>query len=244
MCRKKKRYHLKKQFAKYIERQTIRKIMLLSEKDISEIVTNLTPLSKEDKLFVFTNDLHNSCLNRNPYIREHHLSESYFCNAIFLLDIIHESHSNAVRDGYIYPALFSFRHYLELTMKDTLNQKEGKIATVVTNKVHTLSDIWEEFKKYVPNDEECIIIESLIKELSDIDPNSYNFRYTYDIKGNRIRININNSTKENEDIMCDSDEISSLTPILIDNNNLKSIILKMYVYFEGFSWLAYKYKNI
>lgn len=248
MKKRKKRYLFKKKFAKTIERQTIRKVMLLSKKDITDLTSNTPPLSMEDKLFIQTENLCNSCLNRSAYVREHHLSDSYFCNAIFLLDLIHESNSNAVRDGYIYPALFSFRHYLELTMKDTLNQKEGigKVAKVVTDKVHTLLDIWESFKSIVPQDEECSIIESLIKEISDADPYSFSFRYTYDIRGNKIRININKSEgndiedvgslEENED---DSDDLMTTTPILIDNENLRSIMLKMYDYFDGINWLAH-----
>jgi hypothetical protein len=214
--------------------------MLLSKREITDLISNTPPLSMEDKLFIQSSNLRNSCLNRSTYVREHHLSDSYFCNAIFLLDLIHESNSNAVRDGYIYPALFSFRHYLELTMKDTLNQKEGigKVAKVVTNKVHTLLDIWESFKSIVPHDEECCIIESLIKEISDVDPYSFNFRYTYDIRGNKIRIIINNddNDEENKD---DSNDLISTLPILINNENLRSVMLKMYDYFEGFNWLAY-----
>ena len=216
--------------------------MLLSKIDVSEMTISLPPLSRDDKLFIESEKLHNSCLNRNPYVREIHLSDSYFCNAIILLDLIRMSGSNAVRDGYIYPALFSFRHYLELTMKDTLNiiEGKGKVAKVVTNKVHTLIDIWDDFKKIVPKDDECIIIESLIKEISDIDPYSFTFRYTYDVRGNKIGINIDNNTNINDRNVFKSNDLMNLKPILIDNENLKSVMLKMYSYFDGINLLAHK----
>lgn len=221
--------------------------MLLSKKEISDYISNISPLSMEDKLFVQSTNLRNSCLNRPTYVRERHLSDSYFCNALFLLDLIHESNSNAVRDGYIYPALFSFRHYLELTMKDTLNQKEGKgkVSKVVTDKVHTLCDIWNAFKSIVPQNEEREMIESLIKEISDIDPHSFNFRYTYDVRGNSIRIVIRNDDIDSEDIRGleeNEDELIDLMstkPILIDNENLVSVMLKMYDYFERCKWLVH-----
>lgn len=241
MGKRKKRYQFKKKFAKTIERRTLVKIVLLLGKDVSDYISQTPPLSMGDKLFIQSDDLRNSCLNRDSRIREVHLADSYFCNAIFLLNLIQMSNSNAVRDGYIYPALFSFRHYLELTMKDTLNNKEGNgnVAQVVTNKVHSLYDIWHSFKEYVPHDVECIIIESLIKELSDIDPYSFNFRYTYDIKGNKIRIIVNNDEVKDDENEFNSDNLMSLKPIIIDNDNLRAIMLKMYNYFDGYNWLAH-----
>ena len=242
MRKRRKKYQIKKKFVSSIERRTIRKMMLLSKKEISDFITNTPPLSMEDKLFVQSSNPRNSCLNRSTYVREHHLSDSYFCNALFLLDIIHESDSNAVRDGYIYPALFSFRHYLELTMKDTLNQKEGegKVAKVVTDKVHTLLGIWNAYKGIVPHNEECNIIEALINEISDVDPYSLNFRYTYDVRGNKIRIVIKNAEKDSEKNrdLENEEDLMSTTPIIIDNENFKSVMLKMYDYFERYKWLV------
>lgn len=213
--------------------------MLLSKQEVSNMVMDISPLSMDDRLFVESEDLHNSCLNRNPSIREIHLEESYFKNSIFLLNLIHESDSNAVRDGFIYPALFSFRHYLELTMKDTLNMMagKGKVSSVVTNKVHNLSEIWTEFKNNVPDDQEKIIIEELIEELTLADPCSFNFRYTYDLKGNKTLLYIK---REDKKLDLEEQELDNLDPetfpLLIDNSNLKKIMLKMYNYFEGINW--------
>ena len=213
--------------------------MLLSKQDVSNMTMGISPLSIEDRLFVESEDFRNSCLNRNNSVREIQLEESYFSNALFLLRLIYESDSNAVRDGFIYPALYSFRHYLELTMKDTLNIRagRGKVADVVTNKVHNLNDIWTEFKKIVPDDQEKDIIENLIKELSLSDPYSFNFRYTYDIQGNKtvlyIKRNIEEPDLEGDNI----DNLDSETfPLLIDNSNLVKMMLKMYCYFEGINW--------
>lgn len=235
----KKGFQYKKDFIRTIERRTIRKVMLLSKQDVANMIMDISPLSENDRLFVESEELHNSCLNRSPSIREIHLEESYFSNAIFLLNLIQESDSNAVRDGYIYPALFSFRHYLELTMKDTLNLMagKGKVSCVVTNKVHNLSDIWTEFKKIVPNDQEKQIVEELIAELSIADPSSFNFRYTYDLKGNEIMLKIKRDSEEQPQ---EEQELNNLDseafPLLIDNNNLITIMLKMYHFFDGINW--------
>lgn len=237
--RNKKRFQYKKDFIKTIERRTMRKVMLLSKQEVSNMIMDISPLSVKDRLFVESEDLHNSCLNRNPSIREIHLEESYFSNAIFLLNLIHESDSNAVRDGFIYPALFSFRHYLELTMKDTLNMMtgKGKVSGVVTNKVHNLSDIWTEFKKIVPDDQEIKIIEELIEELTLADPCSFNFRYTYDLKGNKISLYIKREDKKLDLEEQKPDNLNPETfPLLIDNCNLKTVMLKIYNYFEGINW--------
>ena len=235
MNRRKKRYQFKKKFVKTIERRIVRKLMQLAKKDISDIICNLPKLSLNDKLFVESDNLNNSCLNRNKNIRDIHLAESYFCTAILLLDLIKMSKCNSIKDGYIYPALFAFRHSLELIMKDTLNILVGKnnVADVVKNKVHNLETIWNVFKNKAPYDETTIVIDNLIKELSNTDPNSFNFRYSYDIKGNPIDISLNN-----EFVM--DDDIRKKKTFIIDNENLKMIMLKMYDYFDRINWQMQK----
>lgn len=231
-----KRYQFKKKFVKSVERQTVRKIVSFLRQEVTSFIMDLPPLTMKDKLFVESRDLNNPCLNRNPHIREIHLTEAYISNAILLLDIIGLAKSNAIRDGYIYPALFSFRHYLELIMKDTLNVKvgKGKVSDSVTNKIHCLDDIWRELKEYIPEDDARKVIDKLMNEISSLDPFSFNFRYTYDIRGNKIWIFPKEI--EDKDIECINNIDIVKMPICIDRENLKTIILKMYNYFDGINY--------
>ena len=190
--------------------------------------------------------------NVNRYIRNKGLLQKQIANKIGITepslcrklknerkwsvdDLIKMSKCNSIKDGYIYPALFAFRHSLELIMKDTLNILVGKnnVADVVKNKVHNLETIWNVFKNKAPYDETTIVIDNLIKELSNTDPNSFNFRYSYDIKGNPIDISLNN-----EFVM--DDDIRKKKTFIIDNENLKMIMLKMYDYFDRINWQMQK----
>lgn len=240
--KRKKRYHFKKQFVKMIEKRTIMKVMHFHLKEANDMILDLPPLTETDKLFVISDNLNEPCLNRNPHIREIHLSEAYFGNAIHLLDMMEKTNNNSILDGYIYPALFSFRHSLELIMKDTLNKNvgQGNVSQIVKDKVHCLKDIWDDFKEIVPNDEGKKVIERLISELSDLDPNSFNFRYTYDIIGNKIWLSLcdeDSSVIEAPDNIEDQSD-NRFLPILIDKRILKMTMLKMYNYFEGINELT------
>ncbi len=241
--KRKKRYQFKKKFVKMIEKRTFREVMHFYLKEANDMILDLPPLTETDKLFVVSDNVDDPCLNRNPQIREIHLTEAYFGNAIHLLDMLEKTNNNPILDGYIYPALFSFRHSLELIMKDTLNKKagQGNVSQVVKDKVHCLKDIWDEYKKIVPNDKEKMVIERLINELSDLDPTSFNFRYTYDVFGKNIWLSLRDeeySVKEDPDHILDQSN-NRYMPILIDKRILKMTMLKMYNYFEGINELTY-----
>lgn len=233
--KRKKRYQFKKKFIKMIERRTVREVMHFYQKEANDMVLDLPPLTETDKLFVLSDNVNDPCLNRNRQIREHQMTEGYFFNAIHLLEIIEIAKSNAIRDGYIYPALFSFRHCLELIMKDTLNIRadKGIVSELVTKKIHNLYEIWCKFKEHVSYDNEKDIMEQLMRELSDMDPMSFNFRYPYDVKGNTIKLLL--TDEKSFDIVeasLDSED-KFLLPFLIDVEKLKNTMLKMYRYLEG-----------
>ena len=114
----KKRYsHLKKSYKK----QIVNKMIYLAKKDISDISIVLDKLTESDKIFMDNENSNSSIINRSININRVLVPESYISNSILLLNLILLSNENRIRDGYIFPALFSFRQYLELTMKDSIH---------------------------------------------------------------------------------------------------------------------------
>ncbi|MBR7017257.1 MAG: hypothetical protein IKH99_00225 [Prevotella sp.] len=191
MRRKKKRKsHFKKKFIKYIERRTVRRLLFLSRNEVSDQLWNILPLKKTDKFLEESNNLNDSFLNRCISINEIHLSEAYMNTAIILLAMIQMTNSNGIRDGLIYPALFSFRHYLELTMKDSLNHfnESGELDASVTRREHSLVNLWNDLAIYIEEGESKDIMIKLMNEVNMIDPVSERFRYPYEISSKRGKI--------------------------------------------------------
>jgi hypothetical protein len=137
-------------------------------------------------------------------------------------------------DSKIYPAVFLFRHFLEMILKDTIRfekliRQESYANEVGFPPTHSLKELWDELRpiieaRYEHFDEvlkqECIdrnnSVESLIEEIENLDGGSYAFRYPFD----RPRKN--------------NDQINySLPTMTIELENLKIVMSKLVMYFEG-----------
>lgn len=174
--------------------------------DIDDRACRLQPLTKDDKLFKQSFNTTDSFIRskRNNYLFFH---KGYMDTAILLLDQVEMSNNNLERDSYIIPAIYCFRHYIELTIKDSIyhfsNKKIGG---------HSLLELWEKLYPCIECNEEVVIIDKLIKELDSYDKNGTAFRYDYNLKGK------DNSLKYSD---------------LVDVNNLRTVMLQMYRFFDG-----------
>jgi len=217
---KKRKFQFKKNFLRSVEARTVRKLILLSKKEASDQLWNLPPLKKSDKFLEGSENLNDSFLNRGVYINEAHFPEAYINTAIILLQIILMTNSNGFRDGLIYPALFSFRHYLELTMKDSLNYFSNTNSSLVVKEVqdreHNLKNLWKALLPFVGEGEDVDIME-----VNNIDPKSETFRYPYELDENgEKRLPHIDQTRLNDVV------------------KLKKVMLKMYRFFDGIHFLA------
>lgn len=227
---KKKRYHFKKKFVSSIERRTVRKLILLSKKEACDQLWNLPPLKKTDIFLEESKNLNDSFLNRGIYLNEAHFPDAYMNTAIILLQMIIMTNTNGIRDGLIYPALFSFRHYLELTMKDSLNHfnnsNSSRVVKEVQDRDHNLKNLWKALLPYVGTGEDVDIIQKLIYEVNNIDPTSEAFRYPYEIDENGYkRLPHIDQTRLNDVV------------------KLKRVMLKMYRFMDGINWMAHDSNN-
>jgi hypothetical protein len=178
-----KRYKFKKNFTKSIERRCVRRLLLLSKHEPDDYLLNLPPLKSTDRFLLESDNLNDSFLNRGMEINEFNLPIAYMNTAVIMLTMIQYTNSNGVRDSLIYPALFSFRHYLELIMKDTLIRfRRGELADCIIHREHNLIVIWNELSQYIEDGVETNVIAKLINEVNMIDPSSEVFRYPYQIR--------------------------------------------------------------
>lgn len=214
---------IKKTFIRCIERRTIRRLILLSKECASEQVLNIPPLKRSDKFLVGSKNLNDSFLNKGIFYNELHFPDAYMNTAIILLQMIIMTNSNGIRDGLIYPALFSFRHYLELTMKDSLNcfSKSSQLVKEVCEREHSLVLLWKSLLPYLGEGEDVEIMQKLIYEVNNVDSNSETFRYPYEVgEDGKKRLPHIDQTRLN------------------DIYKLKIVMLKMYRFFDGIHFLA------
>lgn len=199
---------------------------------------NLEELKKGDKLFNSSESLSDPCLNRPLVIRESLVVGAYAETAVLLLKAIMHAPNNAIRDGWLLPALFSMHQYLELVMKDSIHYfkcNTGGISYSETGYglIHKLETLWDELKSLLPepNDEKLDIVSSLLKELDSISDNSMAFRYPFksDRAGN---ITAYTHTDDNGDNL-----------LLIDCNTLLERFMQLYGFFEGINALAQESSN-
>ena len=221
-CKKCLKYKFKKSFMKTIEARTIRKLLFLSKNEATDFLTGIPPLKKTDKLLHPSENLNDTCINRGVSLNECHLPEAYMNSAFLLLTMIELTNTNSIRDGLIFPALFSFRHFLELSMKDSLNRFEHDgLDELVIQREHSLCKLWNKLSLYIEEGEDKDIIQNLLFEINRIDPNGELFRYPYEI-------GIGGMKKQN-----------SLPSGIYEVKKLKTTMLKIYRFLSGINYIAY-----
>ena len=91
MKKRKKRYQFKKQFIKTINKQSIEKMIALTKKDYLSECIYVAPLKEEDKLFIESDDMSDSFLNRSKANNEIVMPEAYINTALWLCKRLHDS---------------------------------------------------------------------------------------------------------------------------------------------------------
>lgn len=227
------RYKRKRRFSrlkKSYKKQVVNRMIYLAKKDISGISFLIDGLKENDELIKESENPNNSIINRSININRVFVPESYISNSILLLNLIQLSNDNRIRDGYIFPALFGFRQYLELTMKDSIHNfkvalRECNDSQAGFKREHSLTNLWDTLNKMIlrfeNNNPDLKVIGKLISEFDSVDESSIAFRYFYQLD------NKYNIKPHILDCKC------------IDINNLREVELKIYRFMEGINELSY-----
>lgn len=224
--RRKKRFQFKRQFIKNIERRTLEKMIALTKRDYLSESLHIEPIKEGDKLWVKSDDMSDSLFNRSKENNEIVMPEAYINTALWLLDLIKLSKDNLVKDGYIYPALFCLRHYLELIIKDSIHYFKYNKGLITSEALgydvneHNLFNLWNSLINFLTVDNQTKRICKLIKELDELDRGSTIFRYAF-----------NHDKKE---MIVEYD----YPAIMINVCCLKKRMLQLFAFFEGINSLA------
>ena len=102
------------------------------------------------------------------------------------------------RCNLVWPIVFCYRQYIELALKDAVNEYGGKVDPKIKLPFrHEFKDLWPLYKRIICSviiaDEvpEISAVEACIYEFEKIDSGSYTFRYPTNKKGAQIDIPYN-----------------------------------------------------
>lgn len=220
--RKKRRYsQVIRRIRKNTRKQVEKEFYLMSKYDIDNKCLFVPPLKVTDTLFkdqgITTLDEQESHDTQSQLEHDEiYYQNGYASAAALMLNLIKNSSNRYVRESYINPAMFCFRQFLELSMKDSIlryrhMRKEGN-KSEANIEGHNLVKLWEGLKLYLSDsDEEIQSIDNLVKEFQEVDTGTA-FRY------NRY-LQHQNGEKEK----CAK----------IDSDTLYTRMLQMYRFFEG-----------
>ena len=220
--KKKRKRHigcqLKRRYKDAIIKQLQREIYLLSKKDIESFDTNIPPLNSNDSLFVEREEGNQYYIDSDMYIQK-----GYASTSAILLHLISLSNDRYLKECYIFPVMFCFRQYLELTMKDSILycRLRRKVAYSGESNLegHNLLVLWDNLKLYLDaNDSVVKNVQRIIMELNSVDSNGELFRYG------------SNLTKKVLD--------KNVEMPLIDVSILFTRIIQLYRFFEGINLMA------
>jgi hypothetical protein len=127
-------------------------------------------------------------------------TEGYRRGAQLLVEHVVGSHRD--QDYLVYPIIFLYRHHIELTLKDIILRTPYLIDRPLTGVEkqhldrHRLDLLWQDLKPLLSavgtaagedflrlDDADVEGVDSYIRQLTVLDPNSYSFRYTRSPKG-------------------------------------------------------------
>ncbi len=211
-------YQFKKQYKNAVKRDLTKELFLLSKKDIDSLGSYRPILSDNDTLFVKREANISYRLDSDMYIQNGYASAS-----AMLLTLVRLSKDRYIRECYIFPIMFCFRQYLELTMKDSILYLRLKRTIVNSGESnlegHDLLKLWNNLKMYFnKNDSTIKNVQRIIEELNSVDNNGEVFRY-----GSSLTKRVLNKNVEMP---------------LIDVDILYDRILQLYGFFEGINIMA------
>ena len=102
--------------------------------------------------------------------------------------------SHALRSILVFPIIFTYRQFLELSLKYHLAMFGSAVGIEPNWTSHDLAALWTQFSDMLDRygtpdpDEADPVVEEVVLEFAKIDPKSYSYRYPVDQRGNPLPI--------------------------------------------------------
>jgi len=98
------------------------------------------------------------------------------------------------RDALVFPIIFNYRQFLELSLKYQLAVYGPAVGINPNWQTHDLARLWSEFLAMLEHygtedpDEAEPVVGEIVLEFAKIDPGSYSYRYPVDRRGNPVPV--------------------------------------------------------
>jgi hypothetical protein len=121
------------------------------------------------------------------------------------------------RDVLVYPIVFCYRHFLELSLKCLISFYGPRLGTKPEWKSHDLRRLWLRFERLIDHlrpgesDDGTVAARQCIMEFAKVDPGSFSFRYAVSNKGQTLELPLDR----------------------IDLAQMKDVMAGLYGYFSG-----------
>ncbi|MEN5230805.1 hypothetical protein [Brevundimonas naejangsanensis] len=147
----------------------------------------------EDRLFtVSPNWDGNAVLAEPPHTRMVLMMSGYKRAADLM--VAHASTARTDRDTLVFPILFNYRQYIELSLKYLIATYGPAVDVEAIWRSHDLSVLWARFQAVVQgfdiadDDGADEAVGRIVAEFAAVDPGSFSHRYPVDTKGRRIAL--------------------------------------------------------
>lgn len=148
------------------------------------------PLTAEDHLFGDRRpSVDTSCLNFGCHGWD--IYAAGYKRAADIL-VLHVMENGRDLDTVIYPAMYLYRHYIELRLKELVDSGANLLRDdAPKTRTHDIIDLWEKFRKIADkifcgdDKQEIVAIERIVREFREMDKSGFCFRYPFDTHGNK-----------------------------------------------------------
>ena len=102
----------------------------------------------------------------------------------------------AAKDVLIFPIIFCYRHYIELSLKHLIANYGPTVGVTRSWNSHDLSTLWNKVKVIIKGygvdveDDSTCVVADIITEFGKMDEGSFSFRYPVDKKGGLIELQL------------------------------------------------------
>tara|TARA_R100000935_G_scaffold58090_2_gene93840 strand:+ start:5637 stop:6242 length:606 start_codon:yes stop_codon:yes gene_type:complete len=147
----------------------------------------------DDKPFVAADDaLNNANIAADGFMRLVLMKEGYKMAADLMIQAA--ASDSGSRNTLVFPIIFNYRQFLELSLKYQLATYGPEVGIEPNWRSHDLAILWAEFLAMLEHygtedpDEVDPVVEAIVLEFAKIDPGSYSYRYPVDRQGNPIPV--------------------------------------------------------
>ncbi len=134
----------------------------------------------------------NACVAEHPHSRMVMMMSGYKRCADLMVE--QATRYRPDRDSLVFPIIFNYRQYLELSLKYLISSYGLTVEVDPIWNSHKLTQLWTRFMqvldRYGADDDHdaTTAVAKIVAEFARVDPNSFSFRYPVDTQGQAIEL--------------------------------------------------------